>query len=139
MMDRMFASIAGVWIALSMAVTFSAGAQTAPVKMGVVVMHGKGGSPNGYVKSLAEALQAKGYLVANLEMPWSGKRNYDKNVASAEDEVTTALNALPGEGAAKLFVAGHSQGGVFALEYGSKYSVDGLSPMVSGDGMDVAV
>jgi predicted N-acetyltransferase YhbS len=35
-------------------------------------MHGKGGSPTKYVSDLASSLKDEGYLVANLEMPWSG-------------------------------------------------------------------
>src|SRR5262252_10160228 len=86
-----------------------------PEKIGVVVMHGKGSSPDEYVGGLVRALQDKGVLVANLEMPWSGRRNYDVDVAAAEKEVQEALDAMRAKGATRLFVAGHSQGGVFAL------------------------
>ncbi|MGP1665661.1 MAG: hypothetical protein ACTS5I_07085, partial [Rhodanobacter sp.] len=47
-----------------------AAAQTS--SMGIVVMHGKGGSPDRLVKPLANGLEKKGYRVASLEMPWSG-------------------------------------------------------------------
>ena len=100
--------------------------------MGVVVMHGKGGSPTKNVSGLASALQGKGYAVANLEMPWSGKRNYDVDVAAAEKEVDAALEGLRARGAKKLFVAGHSQGAVFALHYGNKHQVDGIVAIAPG-------
>ena len=78
-------------------------------------MHGKGGSPQRLVLELAKGLEAKGFLVANLEMPWSGRRNYDVPVAKGEEEVETALAGLRAKGAKKVFVSGHSQGGVFTL------------------------
>ena len=101
-------------------------------KIGIVIMHGKGGSPSRNVADLANALEGKGYLVANLEMPWSGKRNYDVPVSTAEEEVEAALAALRGKGAQKLFVAGHSQGGVFALYFAGKHAVDGVICMAPG-------
>ncbi len=114
------------------AVMTAAAAQDAAPKIGIVVMHGKGGSPARLVNVLAEGLERKGLLVASLEMPWSGKRNYDSDVATAEREVTAALQALRGKGAQKLFVAGHSQGAVFALHYASRHPLDGLVVIAPG-------
>ncbi len=107
-------------------------AQTGAVKAGVVVMHGKGGSPARIVSDLAAALEGAGFLVRNLEMPWSGKREYDVNVAAAEQEVEAALAALRDAGAQKVFVAGHSQGGVFALYFGGGHAVDGIIAIAPG-------
>jgi pimeloyl-ACP methyl ester carboxylesterase len=95
-------------------------------------MHGKGGSPSGYVARLAAGLEARGYLVANLEMPWSSRRNYDAPVPAAEDEVESALRGLRGKGASRLFVAGHSQGGLFALYFGGRHRVDGIIAIAPG-------
>src|SRR6185503_16085556 len=67
-------------------------AQAPSPAIGVVIMHGKGGSPAGHVAKLAAALEQKGYLVANLEMPWSGKREYDVGVDAADKEVDAALD-----------------------------------------------
>lgn len=103
-----------------------------PPLMGVVVMHGKGGSPAKFVAGLASALADKGYLVANLEMPWSGRRDYDVSVSRAEEEVESALAALRGKGAQKVFVAGHSQGGVFAVYFAGRHSVDGVIAIAPG-------
>ncbi len=114
-------------LALTLFVGMPALAQT-----GVVIMHGKGGSPDRLVGGLASGLAGKGILVANLEMPWSGKRHYDKDVAAAEQEVTAALAELRSKGAKKLFVAGHSQGAVFALHYASKHPLDGLIIIAPG-------
>ena len=85
-----------------------------------------------HVPGLASSLEGKGYLVANLEMPWSGRRDYDVNVSAAVQEVDSALDALRGKGAQKLFVAGHSQGGLFALYFGGKQPVDGIIAIAPG-------
>jgi len=95
-------------------------------------MHGKGGSPAGLVRELAEGLKGKGIHVANIEMPWSRKRDYDKNVAAAEQEVDAALASLRSAGANKLFVAGHSQGAVFAIHYATRHPLDGLIIIAPG-------
>jgi alpha-beta hydrolase superfamily lysophospholipase len=107
-------------------------ADTAPVKVGIVVMHGKGGSPAKHVSDLASALKAHGYMVTNLEMPWSGRRDYDVDVQAADTEVERALNAMRQQGAQKLFIAGHSQGGLFALHYGGSHLVDGIIAIAPG-------
>ena len=107
-------------------------AETNPIKIGIVLMHGKGGSPAKHVSDLASSLEGQGFLVANLEMPWSGRRDYDVNVGAAEKEVESALSSLRNKGAQKLFVAGHSQGGLFALHFGSKHLVDGVIAIAPG-------
>lgn len=105
---------------------------SAPQKIGIVIMHGKGGSPSKHVSDLASSLEDKGYLVANLEMPWSGRRDYDVNVSTAEKEVEAALSSLRNKGAQKVFVAGHSQGGVFTLHFAGKHAVDGIICIAPG-------
>ena len=125
---RIFARL--VLAAFAAAVPVTAGAQVEPI--GIVIMHGKGGSPTGYVAGLAKALEGKGYLVANLEMPWSGKRNYDVTTAKGEEEVEAALAGLRGKGAKKVFVAGHSQGGVFSLHLAGKLAADGFITIAPG-------
>lgn len=117
---------------LSTMLAFSAMAENSNSKMGVVIMHGKGGSPTKFVADLASVLEKKGYLVANLEMPWSGKRNYDVSVSAADKEVETALNKLREQGAKKVFLAGHSQGGLFAFHYVNDHVVDGVIAMAPG-------
>jgi len=101
-------------------------------KTGVVIMHGKGGLPDGSVLYLAEFLQSRGDLVANLEMPWSSRRDYDVDSAAALKQVADALDELRAKGATKVFVAGHSQGGGFALYVGGRLSVDGVIAIAPG-------
>jgi len=100
--------------------------------IGIVIMHGKGGSPERLVSDLAAALSAKGYLVANLEMPWSGRRDYDVGVKQAEQQVESALAGLRDKGAKKLFVAGHSQGGAFAIYFAGRHALDGVIAIAPG-------
>jgi pimeloyl-ACP methyl ester carboxylesterase len=114
------------------AVAPSAAAQTPAAKIGVVVMHGKGGMPARHVADLASHLEDKGCFVANLEMPWSGRRNYDVTVAVAEQELAAALKAMRDKGAQKLFIAGHSFGGLFAMHFAGRQDVDGVIAMAPG-------
>jgi pimeloyl-ACP methyl ester carboxylesterase len=126
-------NVARILAAASLCLAGLATAQTAaPNTIGVVVMHGKGGSPTRHVSGLASFLGQKGILVANLDMPWSGRREYDVPVEAAEKEVDAALAAMRAQGAGKLFVIGHSQGGVFAIHYGSKHPVDGVIAIAPG-------
>ena len=131
----MTASFRRFILALGISLSFAglalpAAAQGAPI--GIVVMHGKGGSPTKHVADLAAALKDQGLLVANLEMPWSGRREYDVPVSQAVTEVELALATLREQGAQKLFVAGHSQGGLFTLYLGGQLKVDGLIAMAPG-------
>jgi pimeloyl-ACP methyl ester carboxylesterase len=106
-------------------------------EVGVVVMHGKGGQPGKYVDQLASAFERAGFQVANLEMPWSGRRQYDVSMSGGVDEITQALDAMRAKGARKVFVAGHSQGGLFALHYAGLHRVDGVLPIAPGGQVDV--
>ncbi len=101
--------------------------------MGIVVLHGKGGRPGApHITEFVEQLERRGFMVANLEMPWSGSRNYDVPVSRGEEEVAGAVAGLRGKGARKVFIAGHSQGGGFALHFGGKHSADGIIALAPG-------
>lgn len=107
----------------------------APFKIGIVVMHGKGGMPSKHVAVFANSLEAKGYSVANIEMPWSKKREYDVSIEIAQKELESVLNELRQKGAQKLFLSGHSQGGLVALALGSDLNVDGIIAIAPGGNM----
>ncbi len=101
-------------------------------KLGAVIMHGKGGTPLEFVSDLADGLEAKGFLVANLEMPWSGTRTSVIDTPKAEKQIEAAAAGLKAKGATKLFVMGHSMGGVFALHYATRHPVDGVVAIAPG-------
>jgi len=101
-------------------------------KIGIVIMHGKGGSPDRHVDGLARELKKKGYEVANIEMPWSGRREYDVDTDAADAEIDKAIASLRAAGAQKVFVSGHSQGGAFAVHYGATHPVDGVIAIAPG-------
>jgi pimeloyl-ACP methyl ester carboxylesterase len=132
MMQKLLSHISLALVALFATVAQPAEAQSPEAKIGVVIMHGKGGSPTRHVADLASFLEAKGYLITNLEMPWSARRQYDVDVGGAEKEVEAALAELRRRGATKLFVAGHSQGGLFALHCGGTHAIDGVVAIAPG-------
>lgn len=105
--------------------------------IGIVVMHGKGGSPMGkHIVDFVQKLESHGFRVANIEMPWSRNRSYDVPVSRAEEEVTAAVAGLRGKGASKVFIAGHSQGGGFLMHYAGRHGSDGI--ILIAPGGDVA-
>ncbi|MEW6409731.1 MAG: alpha/beta fold hydrolase [Nitrospirota bacterium] len=133
-----------MWTTLALAVglatiTPAPAAQSPSPGIGIVIMHGKGGSSTKYVSDLASSLEEKGYLVANLEMPWSGRREYDVNVDAATKEVQSALDTLRSRGAKKLFVVGHSLGALFALYYAGKHLVDGVIAIAPGGSVSTPI
>ena len=111
------------WIVAAVAL-FAAAVQPAlawePQSTGVVLMHGKWGSPNDApTRPLADALRAAGFLVDQPEMPWSGRRLYDRGFDDAMDEIDAAIARLKTGGADKIVVAGQSLGGCAAVLYAS--------------------
>ena len=108
----------------------AAGADTAPV--GVIVMHGKSGSPQYHVNGLAIALGGQGFLVAAPEMPWSRYRSYDKSVDGADAEIDAEIAKLRDRGAKQIFLVGHSLGAAYALHYASRTTVNGMVAIAPG-------
>lgn len=101
-------------------------------KIGVVVLHGKWGSPDGQVSGLANFLAGEGFLVVSPEMPWSGKRTYDKGADAFVAEIDAAAAGLRAKGAKKIAIIGHSQGASAALYYATQRQVDGIALIAPG-------
>lgn len=101
-------------------------------KIGVVVLHGKWGSPDGHTSGLANFLAGEGFLVVSPEMPWSGRRTYDKGADAFVAEIDTAAAELRAKGAKKIAVIGHSQGASAALYYATQRQVDGIALIAPG-------
>lgn len=95
--------------------------------VGVVLLHGKGGSPEGHTRELAAALQGRGYLVSTPTMPWAKNRIYDASFGEAMAEIDRQVGALRQKGAKLVVVAGQSLGANAALGYAaSRERVDGI-------------
>ncbi|HEX9463049.1 MAG TPA: alpha/beta hydrolase [Alphaproteobacteria bacterium] len=89
-----------------------------PRSTGVVLLHGKWGSPGDQtIGPLAQALQAAGFLVEQPEMPWSGRRLYDRPWDDAMREIDVAVDRVKARGASKTVIAGMSMGGGAAVGY----------------------
>jgi dienelactone hydrolase len=86
--------------------------------VGVVLMHGKWGSPQRMLP-LARDLESRGYLVSNAEMPWSGRRLYDVEYAAALNEIERQVRELHAKGAKRIVVGGQSMGSNAAVAYAS--------------------
>lgn len=125
-------SLLQLFLFLAVAVVGSAAGAAEPATIGVVVMHGKWGSPQRNVSELASALQRRGFLVANPEMPWSGRRRYDKSVGEADAEIDTEMAKLRDQGAKQIFLAGHSLGAAFALHYATRTTINGIVAIAPG-------
>ncbi len=110
---------------------FSSYSQASETQIGVVLLHGNG-KPNAIIEPLRYELASNNILVVHPEMPFSISRHYDKDVLSAVKQVDSAFTKLKAEGATKLFLAGHSKGGVFAIYYATTHKLDGLIAITPG-------
>lgn len=120
-------------LALSLVVGAGLSANTpAADKIGVVVLHGKWDKPEGYTSGLANFLTGEGFLVVSPEMPWSGRRAYDKGADAFVTEIDATAAELRAKGAKKIAVVGHSQGASAALYYVTQRQVDGIALIAPG-------
>lgn len=100
---------------------------------GVVLLHGKESMPgNPHIQKLAEALRHAGCKVVVPEMPWSRKRIYDATVEQAMDEIARAAEGLKAQGAKRIVVAGHSQGGNAAIRFAAMHAPDAIVVLAPG-------
>jgi len=87
---------------------------------GIVLIHGKGGTPTTMIEGLHESLKREGALVDAPEMPWSARRIYDATYEQAMSEIDSAAERLRKAGAQKIVVIGHSLGANAAIGYGAR-------------------
>ncbi|MEJ2121985.1 MAG: alpha/beta fold hydrolase [Alphaproteobacteria bacterium] len=102
---------------------------------GVVLMHGKWGTPlpRSPVGMLATELRSAGFRVVAPDMPWSRSRLYDAPLSAAMREIDAAVGDLRRQGARKIVVGGHSMGANMALAYGARRSgIAGILMMAPG-------
>jgi dienelactone hydrolase len=96
---------------------------------GVVLLHGKGGTPTSMIEGLTESLRKEGALVEAPELPWSHRRIYDATYDQAMAEIDLAVQKLKWAGATKIVVAGHSLGANAAIGYGARR--EGLAAVIA--------
>jgi pimeloyl-ACP methyl ester carboxylesterase len=100
--------------------------------LGIVLIHGKGGTPTTMIEGLHVALKREGALVEAPEMPWSARRIYDATYDEAMNEIDAAAERLKKSGARKLVVMGHSLGANAAIGYAARrkglHAVVALAP-----------
>jgi len=106
-------------------------------KIGIVLMHGKNGSPaTPSVSRLASRLDFEGFIVITPDMPYSRGRQYDKSYEDTAVEIDGAVAELKKRGANRIFIAGHSLGANVALYYGTIKVVDGVLAIASGHAIE---
>lgn len=106
------------------------GEAVAGEKIGVVLMHGKGGTAaKGPIGSLAGSLRKSGFLVKTPDMPWSKLRIYAKSYDDSMAEIDQVVAALKADGAGRIVVAGQSIGANAALGYAARR--DGLAGVIA--------
>jgi esterase/lipase len=93
----------------------SAHAQT----IGVVMMHGKQGTPS-ELQQLAATVANVGFLVERPEMCWSAARIYDRTYLECFADTDAAVARLKERGATAIVVLGMSLGGNAALGFGAR-------------------
>ncbi|MCG8548572.1 MAG: alpha/beta fold hydrolase [Alphaproteobacteria bacterium] len=104
-------------------------------QIGVVLMHGKGGTnrPLSPVGKLKADLESAGYAVVTPELPWSRERQYADTIEAAFEEIDQAVRGLRDQGAQKIVIAGHSLGANMAIAYGTQRSeVTGIIAIAPG-------
>jgi pimeloyl-ACP methyl ester carboxylesterase len=91
--------------------------------IGVVVLHGKQGMGGGdrVTAPFINALHNAGYATQAPTMCWSRQRMYDATWPDCLREIDTAVAALRAAGARRIVVAGQSQGGNAAIDYGVQH------------------
>lgn len=104
-----------------------------PVSCGVVLMHGKWGTPQSpYLKPVVQKLEPA-CQVKLLEMPWSRGRLYDKSYAEAVAQIRQAVSEFRQAGVQWVAVGGQSFGANASLAYMAQVGdVDAVLPMAPG-------
>ena len=87
--------------------------------IGVVMMHGKHGTP-AQLQQLAVIIADAGFLVERPEMCWSAARIYDRTYLECFADIDAAAARLKEHGATAIVVLGMSPGGNAALGFGAR-------------------
>lgn len=96
--------------------------------VGVVMMHGKHGTP-AQLQQLAAAVAGAGFLVERPEMCWSAARIYDRTYLECFADIDAAAARLKEHGVTAIVVLGMSLGGNAALGFGARHQ--GLKAIIT--------
>lgn len=113
-----------VLVLLALALALAAGPAAAFQRVGLVLLHGKTGSPAQFA-GMTGMLDETGYGVETPEMCWSARRIYDQPLDQCFADIDKAVARLHADGFEAIVVGGHSLGGLVALAYAATH--DGLA------------
>lgn len=123
-----------IWRALLVALfLLPVAAWAQPSATGVVLMHGKWGTPDKGIQPVELDLRGAGFLVVVPEMPWSDRRAYDAGFDEAMAQIDAEVAKLRARGARKIVIGGQSFGANMALAYAARHpEVAGVIAMAPG-------
>ena len=90
-------------------------------RLGVVLLHDAGGTPQDIAK-VAAGLNAAGFATGVPDLCWSQSRAYDKAYPDCLKDVDAAVAALRKGGATSIAIGGVGQGAVFAIDYAAAHA-----------------
>src|SRR5690242_16302433 len=120
---RKWLSLATVLLATAIgAAAFSASQHASAGRLGVVLLHGKLGTPDDRkagLQAIARALEAEGALTIVPSMPWSqsGWEHVAVDVGGSLGQIDNLVAGLRARGANRIVLVGHSLGANVALAY----------------------
>ncbi len=104
--------------------------------IGVIVLHGKGGTPSSKISGLTQALKREGFLTRSPTMPWTGNKGtayYLESLEQGWQQISDEITDLKNQGAEKIFLAGHSLGASVGLSYAvHRGNIDGFIAIAIG-------
>ena len=109
-MRLLLIALAGLW---ALAISAPASATEKDLTgFGIILIHGKGGSPGSLIGSLATALEQNGATVVMPAMAWQGSQGRPRAYAETYDQalqsIDQAVAQLKSGGAARIVVGGQS-------------------------------
>jgi pimeloyl-ACP methyl ester carboxylesterase len=114
-----------------------AAAWAQPSATGVVLMHGKWGTPDKGIQPVELELRGAGFQVVSREMPWSDRRAYDAGFDEAMAQIDGEVAQLRAQGARKIVVGGQSFGANMALAYAARHpDINGVIALAPGHSPD---
>ncbi len=136
-MNRDFKNKLSVLFIFASFLFFNASYAATPSEVGIIVLHGKGGSPNFPVLQKFESkMLDKGYAVVIPRFPWGGKKgkaDYSGNLKDAFEIISSEITKLKQDGRKIIVLAGHSMGTPGAVAYAINHTdVDALIGMAPG-------